>query len=230
MESGRPANQAQDRRAAMDALLGRFTWPVEQEFMRPDFEVLTDFDRRVHVICWPREASGKQAPFDRSLHELGHALLAESIHPQFSRPFFATGQDPALLNTYRALFEAALDWFVQGLLMETAPAFQGPDIDERFRQATDMLRRGMALPSVEFVVDSGMSLASFARHRGLEVETKGKLRDVMGAFLRAAPDRPNLFALHGLVRTLMKGFELHTARLVREHGFERWRILPVKRG
>jgi hypothetical protein len=227
MDPSHTADPARERNLALEALLARFAWPIEEEFMCEAFEVVSDHSRKAHTVRWPRESSGLEPPFPRYLHEMGHALLGEQVHPQFASPAFALGQDQALINTYRSLFEAVLDWFVQALLMEVAPAFQGPDIDARFRQTTDMLRRGMALPSVEFVVDSGLNLASFSLHRSLDVETKGKLLDVMNAFLRIDPNAPNLFALHGLVKSLMKTFELHTASLVRERGFEHWRILPV---
>jgi hypothetical protein len=229
MPAKRPATP-EEHRAIRDALLSRFSWPVEEEFMREAFEVVTDHERRRHVVLWPRESLNREPAFGRYLHEMAHALLAEQVHPQFSRPFFTRGIDPALKNTYSPLVETALDWFVQALLMEVAPGPQGDDIDERYRQTAAVLRQGGALPSVEFVIDSGMALASFRHYRGLEIDTQGKLRDVVEAFLRTPPDKPTLFTLHGLVRRLMDIFGMHTAHLVHERGFERWRLDPVKRG
>lgn len=224
------ASTSEERQALTTALLSRFAWPVEEEFMRDGFEVVTDHTRRKHVVRWPRQSAHLEPSFGRYLHEMGHALLAEKVHPQFSRPYFAKGTDPALKNTYGPLFDAALDWFVQSLLMEVAPGPQGDDIDARFRQTAHVLRQGGALPSVEFVVDSGMALASFRHFRGLEIETQGKLSEVVQAFLRTDPDKPGLFGLQGLVRRLMAVFGLHTAGLVHERGFEHWRIEPLKRG
>lgn len=218
----------EERKRIMDGLLARFEWPVEEEFMHELFEVLTDPVRKKHVVLWPRESAGREPSFGRYLHELGHALLAERVHPQFKHPYFARGTDPALKGTYAPLFEAALDWYVQHLLMEAAPGPQGADIDARFKQTAHMLRQGAALPSVEFVVDSGLSLASFKHYRGLDIEAQGKLMDVVQAFLRTPPDKPTLFGLHGLVRRLMAVFELHTASLKPETGFERWRIEPAR--
>lgn len=223
-----PETLARDARI-MDALLARFSWPVEEEPMHEDFEVLTDPARQRHVIRWPRESARREPSFGRWLHEVAHALLAEQAHPQFSRPAFAAGMDPALKNTYRPLLDACVDWFVQDLLMEVAPGPQGDDIDERFRQTAQVLRAGQALPSVAFVVDSGLALASFQRYRGLDIEASGALLQVVGAFLRTDPAKPGLFGLQSLARRLMAVFGLHTAALVCERGFERWRITPVKR-
>ncbi len=220
---------ADDRKQAMETLLSRFRWPVEEEFMRDSFEILTDPAHKTHVIYWPRESSGQEPPFNRYLHELGHALLAESVHPQFGKPSFVRSRDSNLCVTYQPLFDASLDWFVEQLLMEAAPGFQGPDIDARFKQTAHMLRQGQALPSVEFVLDSGLALAAFQRYRGMETETHGKLREVQAAFLKTAPDKPSLFSLQSLVRMLLKVFGLHTATLVRERDFERWRIDVVKK-
>lgn len=217
------------RKEVMDRLLARFEWPVEEEFMHSEFEVHSDPVRKVHVVQWPRESAHREPAFERYLHEMGHALLAEKVHPQFSRPSFLRNTDPALRNTYQALFDAALDWYVQALLMEIAPDQQGADLDARFRQTAQMLRQGAALPSVEFVVDAGMALASFQRFRGLEADTQGKLTEVVQAFLRTPPDKPTLFGLQSLVRGLLGVFGMHTASLVSEKGFERWRIDAVKK-
>lgn len=214
----------------MDVLLACFSWPVEEEYMHDRFEVVTDHFRKKHVVLWPRQSSHLEPPFGRYLHEMGHALLAEQVHPQFSRPYFTKGIDPALKNTYFPLFDASLDWFVQARLLEIAPGPQGEDIDARFGQTARMLRQGGALPSVEFVVDSGMALASFRYYCGIEIETQGKLSDVVEAFVRTVAEKPTLFGLHGLVRRLMAIFEMHSASLACELGFERWRIEPVKRG
>ena len=227
--AARQSVTAGERKEIMDGLLARFEWPVEEEYMHDLFEVHTDPARKKHVVLWPREGSGRAPSFGRYVHELGHALLAERVHPQFSRPAFVKGTDPALRNTYAPLFEAALDWYVQHLLMEAAPGPQGEDIDARFKQTAHMLRQGAALPSVEFVVDSGLALASFRQYRGLDIETQGKLMDVVEAFLRTPPDKPSLFGLQGLIRRLMAVFELHTASLKPELGFERWKIEAVKR-
>ena len=220
----------EEHKHLMDALLACFSWPVEEEYMHDHFGVVTDHFRKKHVVLWPRQSSHHEPSFGRYLHEMGHALLAEQVHPQFSRPYFTKGIDPALKNTYLPLFDAALDWFVQSLLMEMAPGPQGDDIDDRFRQTAHMLCQGDVLPSLEFVVDSGMALASFRKYRGLEIEMQGKLSNVVEAFMRTAPEKPTLFGLHGLVRRLMAIFEMHTASLACELGFERWRIDPVKRG
>lgn len=220
---------ADDRKQAMETLLGQFRWPIEEEFMRDYFEILTDPARKTHVIYWPRESSGQEPPFNRYIHELGHALLAERVHPQFGKPHFVRTMDPSLRATYQSLFDASLDWFVEQLLMDTAPTFQGPDIDARFKQTAHMLRQGQALPSVEFVLDAGLTLAAFQRYRGMETDTHGKLRAVQEAFLKAAPDKPSLFGLQSLVRSLLKVFGLHTAALVRERDFEHWRIDVVKK-
>ena len=225
-----PDDSPEERARLMSVLLSRFTWPVEEEFMRDSFEVVTDFARRKHVVFWPREGSRGAPPFARYLHEMGHALLAEQGHPQFSRPFFVRRTDPALRNTYGALFDAALDWYVQDLLMGIAPTLQGDDIDARFRLTAQTLRQGAALPGVEFVADAGLALASFKQYRGLEITAQGKLRDVVEAFLRTPPDRPTLFGLQNLVRRLLECFGMHTASLVSEKGFERWRIDPLKKG
>ncbi|MBI4805701.1 MAG: hypothetical protein HY795_10760 [Desulfovibrio sp.] len=220
----------EEQKQMVDALLACFSWPVEEEYMRDSFEVVTDHFRKKHTVLWPRQSSHLEPSFGRYLHEMGHALLAEQIHPQFSRPYFTKGVDPTLKNTYLPLFDASLDWFVQARLMELTPGPQGDDIDARFKQTAHMLRQGGALPSVEFVVDSGMALASFRKYRGLEIEVQGKLADVVEAFFRTAPEKPTLFGLHGLVRRLMAIFEMHSANLACELGFERWRIDPVKRG
>jgi len=219
-----------EHKQVMDDLLARFDWPIEEEFMRESFEVVTDPAKKKHVVSWPRQSAHREPPFGRYLHEMGHALLAERVHQQFSHPYFARGSDPALRNTYAPLFDAALDWFVQHLLMDIAPAHQGEDIDTRFRQTAQMLRQGAALPSVEFVVDSGLALASFRQFRGLDIETQGKLKEVVAAFLAAPPDKPTLFGLQSLARGLLKVFGMHTASLVSEKGFERWRIDAVKKG
>lgn len=216
----------QERQNVLQDLKSRFAWPVEESFMRDEFTVRTDFTARVHRVSWPRQALGKDPPFGRYLHEMAHALLGETAHPQFCHPFFASRQDKALVTTYQPLFDMALDWFVEGLLMEIAPQAQGADIDERFRQAAGMLRQGMALPSLAFVVDTGLSLASFEVHRGLPMATQGKMAQVVRAFTRTPPAPPTLFALRGLTASLMEIFENHTAKLVRDKDFERWRILP----
>lgn len=220
---------ASERAKILEDLLTRFSWPVEEEHMRESFEVATDPVRQKHVVFWPRESLRVTPAFNRYLHEMGHALLAEKAHPQFSRPSFAKGTDPALANTYGPAMDAVLDWFVQGLLMEIAPGPQGEDIDERFRTTAAMLRRGEALPSVEFVVDSALALASFQHFRGLEVEVGGKLALVVGAFLRTPPEKPTLFGLQSLTRSVVEAFENHTSALVREKGFERWRVKPLKK-
>ena len=220
--------RAQKYRQVMDALLARFSWPVEEEYMHYAFEVHTDPVRKTHVVHWPRESAHQEPSFERYLHEMGHALLAETVHQQFSRPAFLRNTDPDLRETYLPLFDAALDWYVQALLLEIAPAQQGADLDARFRQTAHMLRQGAALPSVEFVVDAGLALAAFQRFRGLEVETQGKLREVVQAFSRTPTDKPTLFGLQSLVRGIMGVFGMHTASLVSEKGFERWRIDPVK--
>ena len=218
-----------DRKQVMGALLSRFSWPVEEEFMRDGFEVTTDPIRKKHVLLWPREGSRDAPSFERYLHEMGHALLAETVHQQFSRPFFVRGTPMDMRNTYGAVFDAALDWFVQELLMDVAPGIQGDDIDARFRQTAAILRENAALPGVSFIMDAGLALASFQRFRGLQVETRGRLHAATEAFLRAVPDKPSLFTLQSLVRGLMEAFDMHTASLRRERGFEHWRIEPLRR-
>ncbi|WP_243311877.1 hypothetical protein [Fundidesulfovibrio agrisoli] len=221
---------AEERNTIVANLTSRFTWPIEEEFMREMFEVVSDPARRKHVVYWPRESSGQTPSFGRYLHQMVHALLAEQVHPQFGRPNFAPGTDPSLRNAYRPLFDAALDWYVQAVLMEIAPKAQGDDIDARFKQSASILRQGGALPSLEFVVDTGLAMASFRYWRGLEVEAPGKLGQIVESFVRTDPRKPTLFGMHGLVRSLMAVFGTHHTSLVHDKGFERWHIDPIKKG
>ena len=50
---------SQERKSVLEDLKSRFSWPVEEVFMREEFSVRTDFTARSHRVTWPRQALGK---------------------------------------------------------------------------------------------------------------------------------------------------------------------------
>jgi hypothetical protein len=195
---------------------------VELPHEVPAIHIFTDPVKRSHVIRMPDKESNRSTDMDY-LHELGHALLCEQVHPVFAATgmFVDHREKQQQYNAIVPALNAATDWFVGHWLMELAP-----------KQARELLRENLTLvegivkhpepPPVEIILDASQVIAQAVLYLGKRTDCSGVLQTATDAFLAIPPGEPSADACCRLVNTLMAVYTPQRARLVNDGQIDLW--------
>lgn len=199
-------------------------WPVvEQSHQMPVVRIVSYPRNKSHVILKPEQAS-KQHGDAAYLHELGHAILCEKVHPVFSATTsFAPQDDKRRFLIIVPALNVACDWFVGGWQMGVAPRLTRMQIRESLPIAEEIVGQA-SLPPLEVILDAALVIAQGIQYLGEPIECDGVLDTAVKAFLAAAPDQPSCEACVRLVNALMSTYSHQRAFLVQKDGHWVWDV------
>jgi hypothetical protein len=207
---------------------GELSWPsLEKTQETGPLRIFSDPMARNHTIYLPAgsQAAGP-APELLFLHELGHALLSERVHPFFSSGFPITGLDKELLPAVSPVLNAASDWFVGQWLMEFCPDVALEELRQEYEATAALMDRGET-PGVDKFFAAVLIIAQSIRYLKVSVACEGFLDAAVKAFLAVAPERPSLDKLEALINALLALGAPYRCRRVNSEGLEVLEFYPV---
>jgi hypothetical protein len=157
-------------------------------------EVFSDPEHQVHTLYYPEYGS---PTLIEVLRNLGHATLAEQVHPVFGGAVFEPIEEHH--QTLAAVFRASSLWFAQGWLMGVIPRKARLDLAmmlSRPKGQSDGLHLSLLL--AEGIHWLGRDLR---RGEGGQVD----------AFLSVPPEKPSLEGYMRLANLLLAPSGLHAA-------------------
>jgi hypothetical protein len=180
------------------------TWPVQETAQESgQLRIFSDATTRTHTIYLPPQPADDGAVRELLyLHELGHALLCERVHPFFSSAFPISGLEMALLPAVSPLLSAASDWFVGQWMMEFCPEVAMAELKKEYEATAEMMAKGET-PSLEKFFVAVLITAQSIRYLKAPVECSGFLDAAVKALLAIPPDNPSPQKLEELINGLL---------------------------
>ena len=158
---------------------------------------------RTHTIFLPSAPTeAGPDPELHYLHELGHALLCERVHPFFSTGFPIAGLDEKLLPAVTPALNAASDWFVGHWMMEFCPDVAIADLKKEYEATAEMMGKGEP-PSVDKFFVAVLIIAQSIKYLNMPVECSGFLDAAVQAFLAVPPEKPTVRKIEDLINALL---------------------------
>jgi len=217
-------NRQKAVRKAIKKLRSSLKWRVlEKHGSDSTFHVLSDPVKKEHLIYIP---SGSQADPLRPteyLHELCHAKLAETVHPQFSAQNFKRGTPDEQIRQMALACRIANDWFADELFYSLAPDAFKAEVREHFDLVIRALS-GSATGDPFLLFSAGLIIAQAIRYLGQKVEARGDLGRVVDALLAIDPAMPSIQALETLLNRILQTYCSYQVRLVDDDGVEVWEV------
>lgn len=179
-------------------------WPVEELTEESGLvRIFSDPTACTHTLYLPK-APPEGGPVHELLylHELGHALLCERVHPFFSNGFPIAGLDKKLLPAVAPVLNAAGDWFVGHWFMECASALAMEELNKEY-EATAELMTHAEPPSVEKFFVAVLIIAQSVKYLKKQVNCSGFLDAAVQAFLSVPPENPTVQKYEKLVNLLL---------------------------
>lgn len=187
----------------------RLGWRVYERVHGHTLMIRSDHQAKTHLITMP-ETGSKVRPIEY-LHELGHAILCEQVHPQFSTPYF-TGAATEVLEQIRPASQAASDWFIDAWLLEICPDEERKEIAEHCNLVVKVLRsESSGTPDIMY--GSALFIAQAIKYCSWQVAVGGKLEQAVASFLSVEPVPPAVGKLEELLNKLLAVLYPYQVRL-----------------
>jgi hypothetical protein len=183
---------------------GELSWPAREVAQESGpVHIFSDPVARTHTIFLPTDppAAGQDQEL-LCLHELGHALLCERVHPFFSSGFPIAGLDKGQVPAVSPVLNVASDWFVGQWLMEFCPDVAMAELQKEYEATAELMEKG-ATPSFEKFFVVVLITAQSIKYLKASVTCSGLLDSAVKAFLAVPPDRPSLRKIEDLINTLL---------------------------
>jgi hypothetical protein len=184
--------------------MGELSWPA-REVVQPSgpIRIFSDPMDKTHTIFIPADppADG-QHPELLYLHELGHALLCERVHPFFSAGFPITGLEQRFVPAVTPLLNTAGDWFVGHWMTEFCRETAIAELEKEYEATAGMMDKGET-PSVDKFFVAVLIIAQSIRYLKVHVECSGFLDKAVQAFLAIPPEKPTVGKFEELVNSLL---------------------------
>jgi hypothetical protein len=165
--------------------------------------IFSDPQTRTHTVYLPPAAAAESAGSDLFyLHELGHALLCERVHPFFAGDFPIAGLTKELVPAVGPVLSAASDWFVGHWLLEFCPGPALAELEGEY-QATAALMASGRTPGLDGFFTAVLVIARSIRYLDRKVECDGFLDAAVRAFLAVSPADPSAARLLELINSLL---------------------------
>jgi hypothetical protein len=182
------------------------SWLVlEEEQESGPLRIFSDPVKRIHTIFLP---SGTPEA-DRELHylhELGHALLCEQVHPFFSNGFPIAGLDEKLLPAVAPALSAASDWFVGHWMTEFCHDVAIAELEKEYAATAEMMAGLMEkgeTPSLDKFFVAVLIIAQSKKYLKTPVECSGFMDSAVQAFLAVPPEKPSVGKMEDLINRLL---------------------------
>ena len=166
--------------------------------------IFSDPVSRTHSIFLP-SAPLEMGPVHELLylHELGHALLCERVHPFFSSGFPIAGLDKELLPAVSPLLYAASDWFVGHWMLEFCHEPAIAELKKEYAATAEMMDKGET-PSFDKFFVAVLVIAQSIKYLKAPVQCSGFLDSAVQAFLAIPPEKPSVGKFENLVNSLLE--------------------------
>ena len=180
------------------------SWPA-QEVEQPSgpLRIFSDPVGRTHTIFLPT-APPEEGPVQELayLHELGHALLCERVHPFFSSGFPIAGLEKGQVQAVAPVLFTASDWFVGHWMMEFCHDVAIAELKKEYEATAEMMGQGEPESIDKFFV-AVLIIAQSMKYLKVQVDCSGFLGSAVKAFLAAPPEKPSLENIERLINSLL---------------------------
>lgn len=179
-------------------------WPVQElPGESGGIHLFSDPTTCTHTLYLPTVAPEEGPVYEHLyLHELGHALLCERVHPFFSNSFPIAGLDEKLLPAVAPVLNAAGDWFVGHWFMERAPAVALDELNKEFEATAELMAQAEP-PSMEKFFVAVLIMAQSVKYLKKQANFSGFLNAAVQAFLSVPPENPTVQKYEKLVNLLL---------------------------
>jgi hypothetical protein len=183
---------------------GELSWTVhEVEREGGQLRIFSDPMEKTHTIYQPPpQTENSPVPELLFLHELGHALLCERVHPFFASGFPIYGLEQEQIQAVAPVLSAASDWFIGHWLMEFCPELALAELQDEYEATAEMMEKGET-PSIDKFFVAVLITAQSKKYLKAEVECSGFLESAVQAFLAVSPDKPSVGKLVELINRLL---------------------------
>jgi len=179
------------------------SWMVLEEQASGPLRIFSDSKTRTHTIFLPSAPlEGGPDPELHYLHELGHALLCEQVHPFFSNGFPIAGLDEKQIPAVTPALSAASDWFVGHWMMEFCHDVAIEELKKEYEATAEMMGKGET-PSVDKFFVAVLIIAQSIKYLQISVECSGFLDAAVQAFLAVPPEKPSVRKIEDLINSLL---------------------------
>jgi len=201
---------------------GELSWTVH-EVATQDSVPLRIFSNpmdKTHTIYLPSPPPEKSAAFELLfLHELGHALLCERVHPFFASGFPIVGLEKEQIQAAAPVLSAASDWFIGHWLMELCPELARAELRDEYEATAELMANGET-PGLDRFFVAVLITAQSKKYLQAAVECSGFLDSAVQAFLAVPPDNPSVGKLVELINRLLSLGAPYRCRQVTSQGQE----------
>jgi hypothetical protein len=198
---------------------GELAWAVREIAAESvQLRIFSDPVEKTHTIYLPA-AAAEEGPARELhyLHELGHALLCERVHPFFASGFPIAGLEKAQMAAAGPVLSAASDWFVGHWLMEFCPELARAELADEFAETAEMMAHGET-PDLDRFFVAVLITAQSIKYLNKAVNCSGFLDAAVQAFLTVSPDAPTVEKLLALFNGLLSLGAPYRCRLVNSQG------------
>jgi hypothetical protein len=199
-------------------------WPLlEREHDIPAIRITSNPKDRSHILLLPTGES-ISSQLDH-LHELGHALFCERVHPIFAENAYITSDtDKRKFSQALPAINAALDWFICHWMTEVAPDESKAQIAESLPIAEKALQSPAAPPPEPFM-DVVLTIALAINYLDEPIDCGGVLKIAVDAFLAVPPGKPSSDACVALANSLLATYTDLRVTLVKDEDFSVWKVI-----
>ncbi|QXE85561.1 hypothetical protein KP003_14365 [Geomonas nitrogeniifigens] len=190
------------------------------------FSIFSDSTSKIHNIYYPDQLFQKtEQNLVGFLHELCHAYLAETVHPQFGGIFFWPETSESIIDNVKHVFLTAQDWFVDGMVAKLC----GTAFKQILSDDCDMLHKlneRMSNNDKEFEYGSALIFAQYAKYLNSDMAIDDSRLKAVKILLSIDPQKISLAKLELLTAQLL-GIEntyACKAEFNTEVGFELFRV------
>jgi len=200
---------------------GEIPWAT-QEVGQPSgpLRIFSDPVVRLHTIFLPvvppEEGPSQELAY---LHELGHALLCERVHPFFSSGFPIAGLEKGQVQAVAPVLYTASDWFVGHWMMEFCHDLAMDELKKEYEATAEMMGKGEP-DSVEKFFVAVLIIAQSLKYLKVEVDCSGFLGSSVQAFLAVPPEKPSRENLELLVNKLLSLGAPYQCRHSQSEGYD----------
>jgi hypothetical protein len=167
--------------------------------------IFSDPVARTHTIFRPAPLPDDDGGPDKDLHylhELGHALLCERVHPFFSNSFPISGLSKDQVPAVSPVLSTASDWFVGHWMTEFCPDAAIAELKKEFG-ATARMMENKETPSLDKFFVAVLIIAQSVKYLDEQVACSGILDEAVKAFLAVPPENPSVGKIEDLINSLL---------------------------
>jgi hypothetical protein len=180
------------------------SWTIRDELQESGpLRIFSDPVARTHTIFLPASPPETgQSQELMYLHELGHALLCERIHPFFSSGFPVRGLESGHLPAMAPILSTACDWFVGHWMMDFCHEVAMAELMNEYEATAELMAKGET-PGVDRLFVAVLITAQSIKYLKVPVQCSGFLDAAVQAFLAVPPEKPTVGKIEELINRLL---------------------------